>query len=355
MPLPGCLVQHWTHDQMWSLQSTPLNLMSSELLSLLVSCLREIKAWGRQLETLTRYRNPREESCQAKRIKEERRGSVRVSKCELMASDFLGIVPEIFGSAPVPASQIPSVFSVSLSFLEANWSWDPFTCRSDLILDPSQFWCTSPTQTEAAICISSIEMKSFILFWGQGLHSTKHSSRASLGVSALCVKVSLEWAWVIPEAAQHLHWGSQANPVVSLIKNCEICSQEDVPQDPGLWGAHVFCAPIKGYKADVFRNLGETKMHTSQYEHLPATPPQYPEQRAFPFFPLWEKSSGSHSSCRSEGIGTRRAKTCGCHERGVWGGEDWEFGIIRCKLIYRDCKTTKSYCIAQVTVFSIQW
>ena len=83
-------------------------------------------------------------------------------------------------------------------------------------------------------------------------------------------------------------------------------------------------------------------------------PPQYPEQTVFPFFPpFWEESSGSHSSGRSEGIGTRRAKTCGCHDRGVWGGEDWEFGIIRCELIYRDCKTTKSYCIAQVTVFGI--
>ena len=89
---------------------------------------------------------------------------MRVSNCELMASDFLGIVPEIFGSAPVPASQIPGVFSISLPFLEVSWSWDPFTFGSDLILDPSQFWCTSPTQTEAAICISSIEMKSFILF-----------------------------------------------------------------------------------------------------------------------------------------------------------------------------------------------
>ena len=64
---------------------------------------------------------------------------MRVSECELMASDFLGPVPEIFGSAPVPASQIPSVFSISLSFLEANWSWDPFTCGSDLILDPSNY------------------------------------------------------------------------------------------------------------------------------------------------------------------------------------------------------------------------
>ena len=64
---------------------------------------------------------------------------MRVSECELMASDFLGPGHKIFGSAPVPASQIPSVFSISLSFLEANWSWDPFTCGSDLILDPSNY------------------------------------------------------------------------------------------------------------------------------------------------------------------------------------------------------------------------
>ena len=31
-----------------------------------------------------------------------------------------------------------------------------------------------------------------------------------------------------------------------------------------------------------------------------------------------------------------REQTCGCQEGRVGGGEDWEFGISRCKLLYID-------------------
>ena len=61
-------------------------------------------------------RSVREESCQAKRIKDERRERVRETKRELMASDVLGPVTEIFASAVVPVSRIPSVLPVSLPF-----------------------------------------------------------------------------------------------------------------------------------------------------------------------------------------------------------------------------------------------
>ena len=41
--------------------------------------------------------------------------------------------------------------------------------------------------------------------------------------------------------------------------------------------------------------------------------------------------------------------------KGVGGrkGKDWEFGISRCKPLYRNRKTTQSYCIAQRTIFNI--
>lgn len=80
--------------------------MPSEFLSSLTRCFRDIKPWGRQLQSFNRCRSLREESCQAKRIK-ERRERVRMSNCELMASDFLGPVPEIFVSVLIPVSQIP--------------------------------------------------------------------------------------------------------------------------------------------------------------------------------------------------------------------------------------------------------
>ena len=34
-------------------------------------------------------------------------------------------------------------------------------------------------------------------------------------------------------------------------------------------------------------------------------------------------------------------------------GKDWEFGISRCKLLYREWINTRSYCIAQGTIFNI--
>ena len=214
---------------------------------------------------------------------------MRVSECELMASDFLGPVPEIFGSAPVPASQIPSVFSISLSFLEANWSWDPFTCGSDLILDPSNYDAPPQPKQKQPFVLALLRWNP-LFFSEDRACIAPNTVHQHPWVGVPYVWGSLEWAWVIPEAAQHLHWGSQANLVFTLIENCEICSQEDVTQDPGLWGANVLCAPIKGYKADVFRNLGETEIHTSQREHLPAIPLNIQSRELSHFPPFFGKN-----------------------------------------------------------------
>ena len=43
-----------------------------------------------------------------------------------------------------------------------------------------------------------------------------------------------------------------------------------------------------------------------------------------------------------------REQTSGCQ-----GGKDWEFGISRCKLLYREWINNRSYCTAQGTIFNI--
>ena len=68
------------------------------------------------LVSLTRCRSLKEESCQAKTIKEERGERARVRKRELMTSDFLGPVTEISLSSLVPMYTISSVLMKSLPF-----------------------------------------------------------------------------------------------------------------------------------------------------------------------------------------------------------------------------------------------
>ena len=80
-------------------------------------------------------------------------------------------------------------------------------------------------------------------------------------------------------------------------------------------------------KADVFRNLGETETHTRQREHLPATP-SISRAESFPIFPLlWEESSGPHSSCRSEGIGTEGPKPAVAMRDGCGEGRIGSLGL----------------------------
>ena len=38
---------------------------------------------------------------------------------------------------------------------------------------------------------------------------------------------------------------------------------------------------------------------------------------------------------------------------GVWGREDWEFGMIRCKVIYRGMISQKVLLTVQGTIFNI--
>ena len=68
------------------------------------------------LDFLTRCRRLKEESCQAKTVKEVGRERPRVRKRELMTSDFLGPVTEIFVFALSLVSWIPRIISMSLLF-----------------------------------------------------------------------------------------------------------------------------------------------------------------------------------------------------------------------------------------------
>ena len=90
--------------------------MSSVFSFLIGHAFRIFNPRAGSLDSLTRCRSLKEESCQAKAIKEEGRETLRVRKRELMTSDFLGPVTEIFVFALSLVSWIPRIISVSLPF-----------------------------------------------------------------------------------------------------------------------------------------------------------------------------------------------------------------------------------------------
>ena len=57
-------------------------------------------------------------------------------KRELMTSDFLGQVTEIFVFALILVSWIPRIISMNFPFLEASWSMATLNFDSDLVLEP---------------------------------------------------------------------------------------------------------------------------------------------------------------------------------------------------------------------------
>ena len=104
-----------TCDLRWDIRRTPLNSDVCNLLSLVGAA-----AFGIQnpregsLNSLTRCRSLKEESCEAETIKEDQRERARVR--ELMTSDFLDPVTEIFVFALIFVSWIPRIISISLHF-----------------------------------------------------------------------------------------------------------------------------------------------------------------------------------------------------------------------------------------------
>ena len=71
MALPGWLIYSCTCELRWVIQGTPVNSNGSKLLSLLGDAFRIYKPRAGSLEAITRCRSLKEESCQAKTIKEE--------------------------------------------------------------------------------------------------------------------------------------------------------------------------------------------------------------------------------------------------------------------------------------------
>ena len=96
MVLPGWLIWCCSGDLRWVIQRTPLNSDIPELLFLLGDALGIQNSKAGSLDSLTRCRSLKEESCQAKTPKGEERERARVRKRELMTSDFLGPVTDLF-------------------------------------------------------------------------------------------------------------------------------------------------------------------------------------------------------------------------------------------------------------------
>ena len=112
---------------------------------------------------------------------------------------------------------------------------------------------------------------------------------------------------------------------------------------------------MKDAKAEVL-SLGELERHTSQPVCLLQLPPQYPDLAYFlVLFPSFGKYQVIFSEAGDMRVHPKpkRIKACGCNMAGVWGGEDWEFGMIRCKVIYRGMISNKVLLLEQGTVFNI--
>ena len=116
MSLTGLLIWGCTGELRWVIQRTPLNSDIPELLSLLGDALGIQNNKAGSLDSLTRCRSLKEESCQAKTPKEEGRERGRVKKRELKTSDFVGPVTEIFVFALILVPWIPRIISMSLPF-----------------------------------------------------------------------------------------------------------------------------------------------------------------------------------------------------------------------------------------------
>ena len=116
MALPGWLIWGCTGDLRWVIQRTQLNSDISQLLFLLGDALGIQNTKAGSLDYLTMCRSLKEESCQAKIIKEEGRERARVRKRELMTSDFSGPITEILIFALILVSWIPRIISMSLPF-----------------------------------------------------------------------------------------------------------------------------------------------------------------------------------------------------------------------------------------------
>ena len=108
------------------------------------------------LDSLTRYRSLKEESCQAKTIKEEGMKAwgcgietwwLQISWVQSLRSLYL-----LWVLCPGFPESLQWVFP----FLEASCGWAPLNSDSDFVLDSSQSLYTLQTQTKSPVCFSTI-------------------------------------------------------------------------------------------------------------------------------------------------------------------------------------------------------
>ena len=126
-------------------------------------------------------------------------------KRELMTSDFLGAVTEIFVFALILVSWFPESFQSVYLFLEASWSSAPLSFYSDFVLDPSRSLYTSQTQTEAPGCFSTIMSEKLYSLLRIGCSDHQIQFTSILGRSTLSVIYCLLGAaLLIPEPLQAL-------------------------------------------------------------------------------------------------------------------------------------------------------
>lgn len=223
----------------------------------------------------------------------------REERVSLMASDFLDPI-DLWILLWLPSSH-HRVLPI-ISFLEMGW-WTPLTCGWDLILDSSWLWCTS---------LTSRGIHSYQHRWDEILFSLLriglcrqqtqfHHLLPWAGVPLVWV-VCLEWAWLTPEAAQHLHTArSQANPVVFLdLKTEEIQPQRNITQHPRLWPFKHFWY-LQAAVQRLYINLGEAEICTPVLLSPYLSCLQHPGLVSCFYFPLcWESSGSFHSSAGAE-------------------------------------------------------
>ena len=113
------------------------------------------------LDSVTWCRSLKEESYQAKTIKEE---GIKEWGCEIENWWLLISWVESQRSLYLLwflSPGFPESFQWVSPFLEASCRWAPLNCDSDFVLDSSQSLYTSQTQTEAPICFSTITNETF--------------------------------------------------------------------------------------------------------------------------------------------------------------------------------------------------
>ena len=130
--------------------------MSSVFSFLIGHAFRIFNPRAGSLDSLTRCRSLKEESCQAKTIKEE---GMKEWGCEIenwwLLISWVQSLRSLY-LLWVLCPGFPESRQWVSPFLEARWRWAPLNCDSDFVLDPSWTLYTSQTQTEAPVCFSTI-------------------------------------------------------------------------------------------------------------------------------------------------------------------------------------------------------